>query len=423
MGDPRSINQWLAYLESLNPATIVMGLERVREVASRLALAPPPGAVFTVAGTNGKGSTAWLLQNLLLGSGARPGLYTSPHLCRYPERIRIKGHEIAEDALLAAFAAVEEARGTVPLTYFEFGTLAALRAFTAAGCDAWVLEVGMGGRLDAVNVIDPDYSLITTVGLDHQQWLGDTVEAIAGEKAGILRAAGRGYYGDHPVPDNIRRHAAGLGLSLRCEGVDFRHEPSAPGHWSWQGEAGRLDDLPAPAWWADAQYRNAAVALAAWFDCRPGALDERAAVAAALAAEALPGRFQRVTREHEWVLDVAHNPQAATVLRAQLQRLPAASDCTLVLGLLGDKAVAGFATPLAPLARRLVLCAPEDPRAGELAETRAAPERAGLVVDAAVASPAEACALASRLTAAGGRIIVCGSFRVVGPALQWLNLN
>lgn len=422
MGDPRSLDQWLEYLESLNPATIVMGLERVREVAGRLALTPPPGAVFTVAGTNGKGSTARLLQALLLGSGARPGLYTSPHLCRYQERIRVGEREIGEAALLAAFAAVEAARGSVPLTYFEFGTLAALKAFSAAGCDAWVLEVGMGGRLDAVNVIDPDYSLITTVDLDHQQWLGDTVEAIAAEKAGILRAAGHGYYGDQPVPQSVRARAAALGLALRCQGVDFGWQLTAGG-WSWHGGGHRMDGLPAPAWWSDAQYRNAALALAAWFDHRPQALAEPAAVAAALAAAPLPGRFQRLLREHEWVLDVAHNPQAAGVLRAQLGRLPEASDCTLVVGLLGDKEVAGFAAPLAPLAHRFLLCAPEDPRAGDLAATRAALERAGIAVDAAVATPAEACALARRLTAPGGRIIVCGSFRVVGPALQWLQPN
>jgi dihydrofolate synthase/folylpolyglutamate synthase len=422
MGDPRSLDEWLTCLESLNPATIVMGLERVREVAGRLALAPPPGAVFTVAGTNGKGSTARLLQALLLGSGARPGLYTSPHLCHYSERIRIGDQEISDEALLAAFAAVEAARGTVPLTYFEFGTLAALQAFSAAGCDAWVLEVGMGGRLDAVNVIDPDYSLITTVDLDHQQWLGDTVEAIAAEKAGILRAAGRGYYGDLPVPGSVRRHADALGLALRCQGVDFGYAPAGSG-WSWQGGGRRLDGLPAPAWWSDAQYRNAALALAAWLDYRPGALAEPGAVAAALAARPLPGRCQRLMLEHEWVLDVAHNPQAARTLRAQLQRLPAAADCTLVLGLLGDKEVAGFAAPLAPLARRLILCGLEDPRAGDLAGTRAALERAGIAVDAAVASPAEAFALARGLTTPGGRIIVCGSFRVVGPALQWLELN
>lgn len=419
MGDPRSIDQWLDYLESLNPATIVMGLERVHEVAGRLALLPPPGAVFTVAGTNGKGSTARLLQVLLLGSGARPGLYTSPHLCRYQERIRIGEREIDDDALLAAFVAVEAARDSVPLTYFEFGTLAALKAFSLAGCDAWVLEVGMGGRLDAVNTIDPDYSLITTVDLDHQQWLGETVEAIAAEKAGILRAAGQGYYGDQPLPESIRRHAATLGLALRCQGVDFGYQ-RANGSWSWHGGGQRLESLPAPSWWSDAQYRNAALALAAWLDYRPGAAGELAAVVAALAAEPLPGRFQRLVREHEWLLDVAHNPQAAGVLRAQLQRLPAASDCTLVLGLLGDKEVAGFAAPLAPLARRLILCAPEDPRAGDVAGVRAALERAGIAVDAAVAGPADAFALASRLTAPGGRIIVCGSFRVVGPALHWL---
>ncbi|MCC5795402.1 MAG: bifunctional tetrahydrofolate synthase/dihydrofolate synthase [Chromatiales bacterium] len=414
----RSIDEWLSLLESLDPATIVMGLERVAEVAGRLELETPHGAVFTVAGTNGKGSTACMLENLLAARGRRTGLYTSPHLVRYHERMRIAGAEISDARLLSAFAAVEQARGETPLTYFEFGTLAALQAFSEAGCDAWVLEVGMGGRLDAVNLVDPDFSLITTIALDHQQWLGDDIESIAAEKAGILRPGAPAYYGDTPVPLAISTRARALGAPLACLKRDFGAGRVGDSfRFELRGQA--LGPLPCPLDWGDAQLRNAALALAAFTDwCRqplpdPGDL-------AGLSGAVLPGRLQRIQREHEWILDVAHNPQAVAALLERIARLPEAARTSLVVGMLDDKDIEGCIALLAPLVDTVVTCRPEDGRAAGTGRLAAALDRAGRSAAADCASVGDALARARELTAPGGRIIVTGSFRIVGPALAWL---
>jgi dihydrofolate synthase/folylpolyglutamate synthase len=421
MPGDHGLGDWLRRLESLDPARIEFGLERVLAVLGRLAVTPPAGRVFTVAGTNGKGSTVGFLDRCLRAAGYRVGRYTSPHLRRYTERVHVDGAEIAPGPLVTAFADVEAAAAGTPLTYFEFGTLAAFRAFGAAGCDAWVLEVGMGGRLDAVNAVDPDFSLITTIGLDHQEFLGDTIEAIAAEKAGILRAGRPSFYGDSPVPAAIRGRAAMLGSPLASFGEGFGCQVAARG-WHWWGRGLRRDDLPPLTGWTAAQYRNAGLALAALEAFDPAAVPAAAALPGLLAEGLPPGRFQRCVRDgREWILDVAHNPQAAGALRAQLGTLPPA-DTTVVTALLADKAVAGFAAELAPLAARWVVCSLEGSRASPVARLLAGLAEAGIRGPAVADGPAEAFAAAAAATPPGGRIVVCGSFRLVGPALDWLGL-
>lgn len=417
----RSVADWLRWQESLNPRGIDLGLDRVREVLGRLQIAPPPGAVYTVAGTNGKGSTAGLLRDFLLAAGRVPGLYTSPHLVRYNERIQVRRSEVADDSLLHAFERVEAARGEVPLTYFEFGTLAALVAFDAAGCDAWVLEVGLGGRLDAVNAVDADYALITTIALDHQEWLGDTLDAIAAEKAGILRAGRHAFYGDSPVPGPILQRARELGAPLVRLGHEYRIAAVEEGNWAWEGPGGRLAPLRAVRGWAEAQYRNAGLALAALRVAGiPSAGDPRT-VDGILPGATPPGRFERLHREpHEWVLDVAHNPQAAGVLRRQLDALPAAPT-TFVISLLADKSLPGFMSELAPLAACFIACGVDDPRSRDAVRMAEAMAATGIRTEAA-ADVESALVRATELTPAGGRIVVCGSFRVTGPAREWLGL-
>jgi dihydrofolate synthase/folylpolyglutamate synthase len=416
-----ALAEWLRRLEARNEARIELGLDRVRTVLDRLPVAPPSGRVFTVAGTNGKGSTTGILAAALAAAGVRTGHYTSPHLRRYTERVRIAGREIDAAGLVAAFAAVEAAAAGVPLTYFEFGTLAAAVAFTAGGCEAWVLEVGLGGRLDAVNAIDPDWSLITTIGLDHQEYLGDTIEAIAGEKAGILRPGRPAFYGDAPVPRAIAGRARELGTPLALAGTDFGYRPVGPG-WEWWGSGQRRAGLPALPGWTDAQYRNGSLALAALAAADPRFVPAIPDLAGVLAAGMPAGRCQRLRHgPHEWVLDVAHNPQAAGVLAAQLAALPAA-DTTVVAGLLADKSVPGFVAALAPGTRRWIAAGLDGPR-GQPAGTLAAELRAAGAGDVrAEPSPAAAFAAAVAATPAGGRIVACGSFRVVGPALDWLGL-
>ena len=217
----RTLAEWLRWQESLSPHSVELGLERVSAVLDRLDVRPPAGRVVTVAGTNGKGTTVTLLQDMLLAAGRRPGLYTSPHLVHYNERIRLGGQAVSDAELVHAFEQVEAARGGVPLTYFEFGTLAAFSCFAQGRCDTWILEIGLGGRLDAVNVLAADLALITTIALDHQDWLGETIEEIAAEKAGIMRSGRPAFYADQPVPAAIRNHAATIGALLAVQGSDF----------------------------------------------------------------------------------------------------------------------------------------------------------------------------------------------------------
>ncbi len=411
---------WLGRLEALDPRHIRLDLERVGTVAQRLMLEPPAGAVFTIAGTNGKGSTALFLEQLLLASGRRPGTYTSPHLLRYTERVRIAGREAGPPDLVRGFSAVEEARGDIPLTYFEFGTLAALLCFVQADCDAWVLEVGLGGRLDAVNVVDADYALITTIALDHMDWLGGTLEQIAAEKAGIMRHGRPALLGDRDMPAAIRAAADALGAPVAQLGQAFDYEAGMES-WSWSAGRRRMAGLVRPPHWADAQFRNASLALAAVHAYEPR-LVTPARVNAALANANLPGRFQVVRRQHEWILDVAHNPQAAAVLRARLHDSSPAAATTVVVGMLSDKDIEGFVRELLPVADRWITCALPDSRAADeaglveaLTEQRAAGLNRG-------GPPAQALSLAAQVSPPGSRIVVCGSFRMVGPALEWLGL-
>lgn len=424
----RTLAEWLRWQESLSPHTIELGLERVRTVLDRLGLQPPAGRVVTVAGTNGKGTTVTLLQDMLLAAGRHPGLYTSPHLVHYNERIRTGGRPVAEADLVQAFERVEAVRGDIPLTYFEFGTLAAFVCFSRAGCDSWILEVGLGGRLDAVNVLAPDLALITTIGLDHQDWLGETIEEIAAEKAGIMRAGRPAFYADQPVPAAIRKHAAEIGALLAVAGTGFSFQsgrvatPAGTCNWSWQRGILGLVGLEAPRHWTAAQFRNASLVLAALSALEPGLLDDVAVLNGVFSRSRPDGRFQQVRAAHEWILDVAHNPQAAVVLRAQLDTLPTSNSTTIVTTLLADKAITPFVAVLAPVATRWIVVGVDDPRASSRERLRAGMAAAGIEQVEYAATPEAAFAIAERLTPAADRIVVCGSFRIVAPALQWLGL-
>jgi dihydrofolate synthase/folylpolyglutamate synthase len=413
----RTLADWLAWQESLNPAEIELGLERVQAVLARLEPKPAP-AVLTVGGTNGKGSTVGFLDRVLRAGGLRTGVYTSPHLRRYNERIRIDGIPVTDAELTRAFRRVDAARGDTPLTYFEFGTLAAWQCFSDAQLDAWVLEVGLGGRLDAVNAIDPQVSLVTTVDFDHQDYLGDTLEEIAAEKAGIFRSGRPALYGDAPVPSAITDRAVQIDAPLSCWGRDFSARRWA-GAWEWRGRAANLADLPMPEPGDDAQLRNASLALAALEQLDPALLDYESVVTG-LTAPPPAGRFQRIGSRPEWLLDVAHNPQAARVLADRCRSLPAVSETIIVLGLLADKSVDGVVAALAALEPAgWICCTPDHLRGRESARLAARLRELGHdAQDAGLVS--DALTRAAVISGPAARIIVCGSFSVVGPALDWL---
>jgi dihydrofolate synthase/folylpolyglutamate synthase len=409
---------WLRRLETLSPREIDLGLERVAEVLGRLAL-EPPARVVLVGGTNGKGSSVEMVRALLSGSGV-VGTYTSPHVIRYNERIAINGEPATDDEIVAAFEQVEAARGDVPLTYFEFGTLAALVVFEAANADIAILEVGLGGRLDAVNVAEPDASLITNVSLDHCDWLGNDVESIGYEKAGIMRAGKPVVFADTDMPAAVAAHAEKLGARLIRAGHDYSWAPAEGGRWSWRGRGLELVDLEVPSLHGPMQIQNAAGALALiealGLERELGAEN----VNRALTGLRLPGRMQTIERQQEWLFDVAHNPAAAEALAASLRQAGARATVAIV-GILDDKIVEGIVGPLAGHVDNWIAVTAASPRAIDAAELarRIANEtgKACLIADNLDTAIENADAVAG----AGGRTLVTGSFYVVGPLLERLS--
>ncbi len=338
-----SLAEWLAWQESLHPKTIELGLGRVREVAARLGL-PNALPALTVAGTNGKGSSTALLGEIYRAAGLKVGVYTSPHLLRYNERIAINGEAVSDSALCDAFNAIEQVRQRITLTYFEFGTLAALWLFREAAVQLQILEVGLGGRLDAVNLVDAEGMLITSIGLDHQDWLGPDRESIGREKAGVLRAGKPAVYADWQPVESILEIAAQLPAPLHLLGRDFSYAVSADA-WTWSGVDGRrLKKLPMPGLGGTHQLQNAAgvIALVEALQSRLPVSDT--AVRSALPRLHLAGRFERIGGV---LFDVAHNAEAAQALVAQLEA-SRIGKVVLVLGMLADKPVEAFCRTLAP---------------------------------------------------------------------------
>lgn len=341
---PASLGDWLTYLESLHPKTIALGLDRVEEVRSRMGLALRC-PVITIAGTNGKGSTAAMLERILQCAGYRVACYTSPHLLRFNERVRLAGAEATDAALIAALIEVEAARGATPLTYFEFTTLAAIRLFAAAKVDAAVLEVGLGGRLDAVNVFDSDCTVLTNVALDHQEYLGPDLESIGREKAGIFRAGKPAICADPAPPASVLRAAQELGVDLRLVGRDFGFEAGA-GQWNWWGRDAKRPGLAYPALRGSNQLINTSAALAALETVAAVLPVSAQQVREGLATVTLAGRFQVLPGRPAIVLDVAHNPHAAAVLAANLGTQGYFARTIAVFGMLADKDIAGVAQAL-----------------------------------------------------------------------------
>ncbi len=341
-----TLQEWLAWQEQLHPRAIDMGLERVRTVADALELLPADCPVLTVAGTNGKGASVAYAASILKASGYRVGAYTSPHLLRYNERICIDGEPVADQSLLRAFDAIDQARGSLTLSYFEFGTLAALWLFREARVDVQVLEVGLGGRLDAVNVLDADVALISSIGLDHADWLGTDREQIGREKAGILRPGRPAVFAGTDMPASIARYAEELGADLAVAGRDYRWEISADGGWAYHGRAWQLEGLPAPALRGRVQYANAAGVLRALEALASRLPLERAAVADGLSGARLPGRMQRLPGAVDWVLDVAHNADSAAVLADSLREQPVSGRRVAVFALLARKDADAVLAPL-----------------------------------------------------------------------------
>jgi len=409
----RSLAEWLGFIERQHPASIALGLERVEAVRGRLGLALGC-PVITVGGTNGKGSTCAMLEAILRAAGYRAGLYLSPHLVRYNERVRIDGGEATDAMLCESFAAVDQARAGVPLTYFEFGTLGALWLFARARPEVVVLEVGLGGRLDAVNVIDPDCAVLSAIDIDHGDYLGASREAIGREKAGILRAGRPAVIGDPDPPQSVLEVAQALGARVLRLGQAFGFE-AQDGQWRYWGPSDRRVSLAYPALRGRAQLQNAASAICALETLHARLPVSMQDIRQGLARVALPGRFQVLPGRPAVVLDVAHNPQAARVLAANLAASGYAAETIAVLGMLADKDLDGVVAALAQRVTRWHLASLPGARGARAGELEAALRRCGVHAPAHChADPLAAFRAAREEAGDDDKIVVFGSFLTVG---------
>ena len=421
----QTLHEWLSLLEERHrEAPIQLGLERVVHVRDALGSAST-AVIVTVAGTNGKGSTCAMLEAIYAAAGYRVGCYTSPHLLRYNERVRVDRREVDDQTLAAAFAAVEVARGEVPLTYFEHGTLAAWQVFCAQAVDIIIFEVGMGGRLDAVNVWDADCAIVTGVALDHMAFLGSDLEAIGREKAGIFRPGKPAICADPQMPRAVLEHAAEIGAELWLHGRDFGvgGDRQQWGFWRYtapsaQGELLRRGGLAYPALRGANQLLNAAAVLMT-LDClRMQVPVSMQAVREGLMYVELPGRFQVMPGRPSVVFDVAHNPQAAAVLAESLGGMGFFPETWAVFGALDDKDIVGVVQRMLSRVDHWLLASLPGPRGLDAAALHARLRAAGIDIDAKLyASPRDALCAAKKAAGEGDRIVVFGSFLTVADAM------
>jgi dihydrofolate synthase/folylpolyglutamate synthase len=414
---------WLDYQQRIHPRAIELGLDRVREVWRRMGAPAPAPIVITVGGTNGKGSTVAFLEAMLTAAGKRVGCYTSPHLLRYNERIRVAGTDVDDAGLIDAFERIEAARGTasiesVALTYFEFGTLAALWIFAQSKLDVAILEVGLGGRLDAVNIIDADAAIVVTVDLDHQDWLGNAIDGIGREKAGVFRKDRPAIVGMREPPRGLLDAATQIGAQVLRAGKDFRVVPQIDG-WRWEC-SDTTAMLPEPELAAPCQIDNAAAAIMALHSLRGRLGWDTSAIARGVREARIPARLQRLQKNHapDLVVDVGHNPQAARVLAQWLAAHPPRGRNIAVFGALSDKDVGGTVAPLVAQITRWHLCGldSDSPRGLSAVQLR---ERMPAATTLEYTDVDAALDAAFEQATADDRILAFGSFFVAAPALEW----
>jgi len=424
---PMTLDEWLAHQQLQHPNAIALGLDRVRVLAQRLGLTRPAARVITVAGTNGKGSTVTFIEAIARAAGQRVGAYTSPHLLRYNERVRIDGADADDAALVAAFESIEAARlagagAPIQLTYFEYGTLAALLLFERAQLDLAILEVGLGGRLDAVNIVDADVAVITTVDLDHQDWLGHDRETIGLEKAGVMRGGRPVVLGELDPPASVLRQAYRIGAAAIRAGCDYLID-DLPDGWRWR-EPGYAIDLPEPVLAGPAQRANAAAAIAALRALETPITD--IAIIEGVRSARLTARLQSFLRDGvEVVVDVAHNPQAARQLGVWLAAHPVAGRTLAVFSALGDKDLPGIVAPLVEPITHWYLCGLHATPRGLTGVALAERLRTALIgrqVDV-LADVEEALRAALGIAKAGERVLVFGSFHTAADALRALDVG
>lgn len=413
----RSLSNWLTYIETCHPSKINLGLERISKVAKRLQVVNFDCPVVTIAGTNGKGSTVALIAAILTAAGYRVGTYTSPHLIRYQERIQIAGDCMSDQDLCQAFQQIEKSRSDIPLTYFEFGTLAALWTFKQAALDAIILEIGLGGRLDAVNCVDADLAIISMIDFDHMEWLGDTREKIGFEKASIMRPNRPCVCGDFAPPQSLLNMAQSLACPLYRQGIEFDYKIQGQS-WSWNSQQFSLRDLPLP----NIDCQNAATVLQAiellgdYFIITPLAIQE------GLKRVFVPGRFHIIEKNaRQIIIDVAHNPAGGECLSKRLANTPCLGNTYAVVGMLADKDSLNTLRPLKHHVDHWYLCDLVEPRgakANQLKQSLLKLEISQTILE--FSSPDLAFQQAYRQLQKNDRLLVFGSFHTAAAIYRYL---
>jgi len=419
----QTLREWLEWQESLHFTAIELGLDRCLTVAEKLELLTPCHIVISVAGTNGKGSSVKMLELILKASGYKTGCYTSPHLIRYNERIQINGEEVSDDKLCESFSRIDRARGDISLTYFEFGTLAALDIFQHAEVDVAILEVGLGGRLDAVNCVDADAALVTSIDIDHVDWLGSDRESIGREKAGIYRASTPAICSDSNPPNSLLKYAEGLGASLFLHQKNF-HYYSNDNCWSWHSDQITFDNLPKPSLYNDSQTQNAAGVLMLLTTLKGRLKVNSDAICKGLQEFKLAGRFQIVPDNAQIILDVAHNRQAINILVNNLKQLPVTGKTHILIGMLKDKDHIAIFKELAEITDAWHIVTLDDIRGSDSLEL--ASKLRTIEKDKPIAcynKIPEALDYIRSIVKPKDRIVVTGSFLSVGAAINHLNLQ
>ena len=416
------LSEWLHWQETLNSEEIDLDLERIHLVASRLEIEPPIDRTFLIAGTNGKGTTVALIEELLVNKKLRVGSYTSPHLIDYNERICVNRKPIDNVRLIDSFKLIESVRGNVALTFFEFGTLSAFTIFNDFKCDAWVIEVGLGGHLDATNIITPSISIITNVDLDHQNWLGSTIEEIAREKAGIISHGIPCIFGDSPVPPTIQIVVDSEGSDLYAWDSDFFLVDNGDS-FQWRGRNTTIDSIIIPSHWGPGECHNLALSLTSIEMMDSKLLPSAKELNHLLSNFSVPGRFEIIEQKQTWILDVAHNPHAAENLKKKLESLNPGKKITVILSMMQDKDVIGFVKILDDLVAQWIVCEMDTSRSHSAQTLQKKLIDYGMANVSAESGLIEAFSNIKNRTKKNDRILITGSFEIVGPAKKWLDIE
>ncbi len=406
----RTLHEWLAWQEQLHLSSIDLGLERIRIVAERLDILNPPFPIISVAGTNGKGSSVAFLHAMLTAQGYKTGAYTTPHIVHYNERIAIAGKPASDSLICQAFEKINQARGDISLTYFEFGTLAAVLCFIEQKVDIAILEVGLGGRLDAVNLWDAELALITTIGIDHVDWLGNNRELIGREKAGIMRVNRPVVCGEANPPHSIIEYADKIHAKLIRYTQDYNYQYSDK-QWSWQGLGITYQDLPLPALQGDYQFQNAAMVITG-LHASTIAIDE-SSIRNGLQQAYVAGRLQKIQDQPEILLDVAHNPQAAQELAKYLQKNKIKGKTRAIFSILNDKDVEAVVLSMRSVIDEWHLIELDDPRATPIKQLESQLNHLGLQIFTDYSSFAGILNSVKSYSQPNDRLVIFGSFLLI----------